>query len=71
MVNNRKGTKMGSASCEWVRQWLPLLVEDADETRGDVLNSWDTHESSHLPGRFDGAGVVEDPLQTLVGVDLK
>ena len=35
MVNNRKGTMMGTASCEWVRQWLPLLVEDADETRGD------------------------------------
>jgi hypothetical protein len=35
MVNNRKGTIMGTASCEWVRQWLPLLVEDADETHGD------------------------------------
>jgi hypothetical protein len=46
MVNNRKGTMMGSASCEWVRQWLPLVVEDADETRGDGddLNCADRHQ---------------------------
>jgi hypothetical protein len=44
---------------------------DADETRGYVLDAGDTDEGSHLPGRFDGAGVVEDPFETLVGVDLK
>jgi hypothetical protein len=46
MVNNRKGTIMGTASCEWVRQWLPLLVEDADETRGDGddLSCADRHQ---------------------------
>jgi hypothetical protein len=46
MVNNHKGTMMGTASCEWVRQWLPLLVEDADETRGDGddLSCADRHQ---------------------------
>jgi hypothetical protein len=46
MVNNRKGTIMGTASCEWVRQWLPLLVEDADESRaeGDDLSCADRHQ---------------------------
>ena len=46
MVNHRKGTMMGTASCEWVRQWLPLLVEDADETRGDGddLSCADRHQ---------------------------
>jgi len=46
MVNNRKGTIMGTASCEWVRQWLPLLVEDADETHGDGddLSCADRHQ---------------------------
>jgi hypothetical protein len=46
MVNHRKGTMMGTASCEWVRQWLPLLVEDADEARGDGddLSCADRHQ---------------------------
>jgi hypothetical protein len=46
MVSNRKGTIMGTASCEWVRQWLPLLVEDADESRGDGddLSCADRHQ---------------------------
>jgi hypothetical protein len=35
MVDNHKGTTMGSSSCEWVRQWLPLLVEDIEEPHGD------------------------------------
>ena len=45
MGNNRKGTMMGTASCEWVRQRLPLLVEDADETHGegDDLSCADRH----------------------------
>jgi len=46
MVNHRKGTMMGTASCEWVRQWLPLLVEDVDEPRGDGddLSRADRHQ---------------------------
>jgi hypothetical protein len=46
MVNHHKGTMMGSASCAWVRQWLPLLVEDADVARGDGddLSCADRHQ---------------------------
>jgi hypothetical protein len=46
MANNRKGTIMGTASCEWVRQWLPLFVGDADESRaeGDDLSCADRHQ---------------------------
>jgi len=46
MDNHRKGAMMSTASCEWVRQWLPLLVEDADEPRGDGddLSCADRHQ---------------------------
>jgi len=46
MDNHRKGTMMGTTSCEWVRQWLPLLVEAADGTRGDGddLSCADRHQ---------------------------
>ena len=43
MVNHHKGTMMGTASCERVRQWLPLLVDDSDglACEGNDLNAED------------------------------
>lgn len=38
MADNTKGMIMGLPSCEWVHEWLPLLVGDGDGISGDDTN---------------------------------
>ena len=43
MADNGKGMIMGRPSCEWVHDWLPLLVDDSDglDCKGSDLNAED------------------------------
>jgi hypothetical protein len=43
MADNGKGMIMGRSSCDWVRDWLPLLVDDSDglACEGNDLNAED------------------------------
>jgi hypothetical protein len=43
MADNGKGMIMGRSSCDWVHDWLPLLVDDSDglACKGNDLNAED------------------------------
>ncbi len=43
MAENGKGMIMGRCSCDWVHEWLPLLVDDSDglSCEGNDLNAED------------------------------
>ncbi len=43
MADNGKGMIMGRSSCDWVHDWLPLLVDDSDglDCKGSDLNAED------------------------------
>jgi len=45
MAEIGKGTIMGRCSCDWVHDWLPLLVDDSDglACEGNDLNAEDRH----------------------------
>jgi len=45
MAENGKGTIVGRCSCDWVHDWLPLLVDDGDglACSGNDLNAADRH----------------------------
>jgi hypothetical protein len=53
MAHKGKGRIMGGPLCEWVREWLPLLVADGEETssEGTDLSPQDRHRIElHLDG---------------------
>src|SRR5262245_66620923 len=52
MAERRKGTTMDSSSCEWVRERLPLLVEDSEDIsdEGADLSTGDRLRLEHHLG---------------------
>jgi hypothetical protein len=49
MADNGKGMIMGRSSCDWVHDWLPLLVDDSDglACEGNDLNAEDRRLIKH------------------------